>query len=338
MRRAPTFLVIAIGLPVLVVSMAFTITIGPAHLSVRDVFSVVGARLSLWQSDVSQIGQAIVWELRMPRVLLAAICGAGLGICGAVLQSLLRNPLADPFLLGISAGASTGVVSVVVLGAGLGTVGLTTGAFLGSLVAFVLVMMLATLAGGGTSRVILAGVAMTQLFAALTSFIVITSADAEQTRSVLFWLLGSLARARWESVAICAAVLLVVLVLCLSRAADLDAFTFGADAASTLGVNVRAVRALLLTATALLTAVLVSAAGAIGFVGLVLPHAARLLVGPSYRGVLPVTALQGAILLVWVDTLARAAAAPLEIPVGVVTALVGVPVFALLLVRSRGTR
>jgi iron complex transport system permease protein len=226
---------------------------------------------------------------------------------------------------------------VVVLGAGVGAISLTTGAFLGSLTAFALVMTLAKLAGGGTARVILSGVAGTQLFSAITSYIVITSADAEQTRGVLFWLLGSLSRARWPDVARAAAVCAAGVAVCLARSRDLDAFAFGQDAAPALGVPVRQTRALLLGTTALLTAVLVAAAGAIGFVGLVVPHAARLLVGPGHRPMLPVAAAVGAILLVWVDTLARTVAEPLEVPVGVVTALVGVPAFAVLLARRRVT-
>jgi iron complex transport system permease protein len=323
----------AAGLLVFALSIAVAATLGPADVSLVNVRDILLNHTGLTDIPVRAAENAIVWEERLPRALVAGACGAGLAVCGAVLQSLLRNPLADPFLLGISAGASTGVVAVVVLGLGVGVIGITAGAFLGSLIAFGLVIGLATLSGGGTARVILAGVAITQFFAAATSFIVITSADAEQTRSVLFWLLGSLARARWESVAWSAVTLLVVLAICLARAKDLDAFTFGTDAASSLGVDVRAVRALLLCATALLTAALVAAAGAIGFVGLMMPHAARLIVGPSYRAVLPVTAALGAILLVWVDTVARTAAAPQEIPVGVVTALVGVPAFALLLAR-----
>lgn len=334
-RGRNTVALVALGVPLLVVSIAVTTTIGPADLSVAEVFGVIGERLGLGDSELSRIGQGIVWELRLPRTLLAAVCGAGLGVCGAVLQSLLRNPLADPFLLGISAGASTGAVAVVVLGAGFGAVGITAGAFAGALIAFGLVVVLASVAGGGTSRVVLAGVAGTQLFSAVTSYVVITAADAEQTRGVLFWLLGSLSRARWVDVVPAAVVCGVVLVVCQSRAGQLDAFAFGTDAAASLGVSVARLRSLLLGATALLTATLVAAAGAIGFVGLVLPHAARLLVGPGHRALLPVTALLGALLLVWVDTLARTAAAPLEVPVGVVTALVGVPAFVVLLARRR---
>ncbi|WP_449619125.1 FecCD family ABC transporter permease [Saccharopolyspora pogona] len=324
------------ALPVLVVSIAFVITIGPADISVAEVAEVVRAKLGLGTTGVSRITQGIVWELRLPRALLAAICGVGLGVCGAVLQSMLRNPLADPFLLGISAGASTGAVAIAVLGVGAGTIGLAAGAFGGAMVAFALVMVLSALAGGGTSRVILAGVAGSQLFSALTSYIVITSADAQQTQGVLFWLLGSLAGARWDDVALAGIVCALGLLLCQSQAGSLDAFAFGRDSAASLGISVARVRGLLLVGTALLTATLVATSGAIGFVGLVLPQAARFLVGTRHRALLPTTAVLGAVLLVWVDALAGTVAAPQEVPVGVVTALVGVPAFAFLLIRKRG--
>ncbi|WP_235878183.1 FecCD family ABC transporter permease [Saccharopolyspora karakumensis] len=335
--RLPSSLIVLAGIPLLLLSIAVAVTLGPAPLSVTDVAGVVGARLGLGDTDVSRIGQGIVWQLRLPRAVLAAICGAGLGVCGAVLQSLLRNPLADPFLLGVSAGASTGAVLVVILGLGAGAIGLTAGAFAGALVAFALVMTLGAVAGGTTTHLVLAGVAGTQLFSALTSFVVITSADAEQTRGVLFWLLGSLSGARWNDVAVSGAVCAVCLLLCLSRAGALDAFALGHDTAAALGVHVTRLRVVLLVATALLTATLVAAAGAIGFVGLVLPQAARLLVGPRHRALLPVTAVLGAILLVWVDVLATTVAAPQEVPVGVMTALVGVPAFAALLARRGRT-
>lgn len=335
-RHPRAAVLIVAGIPLFVLSLATVVTIGPADLSVPDVFEIVGAHLGMGSTEQPQIAQGIVWQLRLPRALLAAICGAGLAVCGAVLQSLLRNPLADPYLLGVSGGASTGAVTVVVLGIGAGAVSLTLGAFVGALAAFAVVMTLAALAGGGTARVILAGVAGTQLFSALTSFIVMTSADAEQAQGVLFWLLGSLSGARWTDVVVTGSVCLLGLVLCLSRAGYLDAFAFGADSAASLGVAVNRLRALLFATTALVTATLVAAAGAIGFVGLVLPQAARLLVGPRHRALLPMAALLGAILLVWVDALATTVAEPQEVPVGVLTALVGVPAFAALLIRRQG--
>ncbi|MGB3358342.1 MAG: iron chelate uptake ABC transporter family permease subunit [Rhodococcus qingshengii] len=324
-----------IGVVTLAGSAAVAITLGPAGLSVGEVASIVVGHLGGTAADVTPIRDGIVWDLRLPRTLLAALCGAGLGLCGAIMQSLLRNPLADPFVLGISSGASTGAVLIVILGVGSGVIGLSSGAFIGAVISFALVLLLAHAAGGTPDRVILAGVAATQLFSALTSFIVITSADPEQTRGVMFWLLGSLGGADWLDVALCAAVVAVGLAVCLTHSRALDAFAFGEDAASSLGVNVWRVRVTLLLATALMTAVIVSVAGAIGFVGLVLPHAARALVGSNHRRLLPASALIGSIFLVWVDTVARTAIAPQELPAGVVTALVGVPAFAVILWRRK---
>ncbi|MFF0815930.1 FecCD family ABC transporter permease [Rhodococcus sp. NPDC003318] len=325
------------GLAVLVASIAVTVTIGPANLSVRDVYAVILEHWGIGSSGLTRLQDGIVWELRLPRTLLAAVCGAGLALCGAIMQSLLRNPLADPFVLGISSGASTGAVLVAVLGIGGGAISLSTGAFVGAVVAFGAVLALAAGAGGGTAKVLLAGVAGTQLFSALTSFVVMSSADAEQTRGVLFWLLGSLSGADWTDVALCGAVTVVGVTVCLAVASSLDAMTFGNSSAASLGVPVGTIRTLLLTVTALITAALVSAAGAIGFVGLVLPHAARFLVGPRHSRLLPATALIGAIFMVWVDAVARTVFAPQEIPVGVVTALIGVPAFALVLFRMGRT-
>ncbi|WP_215449703.1 iron ABC transporter permease [Streptomyces sp. ATCC 21386] len=328
---------LGVGLAVLALSVAVAVTIGPADIEVGDVWSVIASHLGWGTAEVSPIRDGIVWNLRLPRTLLAAVCGAGLAVCGAVMQSLLRNPLADPFVLGVSSGASTGAVVVVVLGAG-GALSLSGGAFVGALVSFALVLLLSHILGGSTDRVVLSGVAVMQLFSSLTSFIVMTAADAETTRGVLFWLLGSLSGADWGQVWLCLAVLALSLVVCLGYARTLDAFAFGQDAAATLGVAVARTRTVLLCVTALLTAALVSAAGAIGFVGLVLPHAARALVGPGHGRLLPVTAVAGAVFLVWADTLARTVLDPQELPVGVVTSLVGVPAFVLVLYRTRRMR
>ncbi|MGW0159798.1 FecCD family ABC transporter permease [Mycobacterium sp. NPDC003323] len=325
-------MIAAAGMVAVVVSAAVAVTIGPADISVADVVRVIIARLGHRDGGVGVTADAIVWELRLPRVLVAALCGAGLGICGVILQSLMRNPLADPFVLGIASGASTGAVLVAVLGFG-GMLTLSGGAFLGALAAFALVVVLAGLTGGGADRIMLAGVAGTQLFAALTSFIVFSSADAQQTRGVLFWLLGSFGGVDWYDVICCAVVCGLTSVVCLSQSNALDAFAFGEHAAAALGVAVGRVRVVLLGCTALLTAVLVSVAGAIGFVGLVLPHAARLLVGASHARLIPVVAVAGAVFMVWVDAAARTIFAPQELPIGVLTALIGVPVFVLILLR-----
>ncbi|MBR8741891.1 iron ABC transporter permease [Nocardiopsis sp. MG754419] len=335
MTSARPALLMVGGLVLLALSVSVAVTIGPADITPGQVWRSAAARAGWGESPLPPLREGIVWNLRAPRTLLAAVCGAGLALCGAVMQSLLRNPLADPFVLGVSSGASTGAVAVIVLGWGVGVVSLSAGAFVGALISFAMVMLLSHSLGGSMDRVVLSGVAAMQLFSALTSFIVLTSADAETTRGILFWLLGSLGGARWTDVLVCGAVLLLVLLVCLANTTTLDAFAFGEEAAANLGVRVDRARVLLLSATALLTAVLVSAAGAIGFVGLVLPHAVRAITGSSHARLLPITAVAGAIFLVWVDTVARTALDPQEIPVGVVTSLIGVPAFVIVLYRVR---
>ena len=323
------------GLALLVASVAIAMTLGPASVSLVNVRDVVTNHLGLTDIPVKVSKNAIVWEERLPRSLVAAACGSGLGICGVIMQSLLRNPLADPFVLGISSGASTGAVVVGILGIGGAALGLSGGAFVGALVAFGLVLLLAHLSGGNNDRVILAGVASTQLFSALTSLVIFAFADSDETRGVMFWLLGSLEGVRWDDVALCVAVVAVGVALCFYYAFVLDAFSFGNEVASSLGINVRAARTALLVVTALITATLVSVAGAIGFVGLVLPHAARFLIGSRHNRLIPVTALMGAVFMVWVDAVSRVAFAPTPLPVGVGTALVGVPAFIAILARRK---
>ncbi|RKS88380.1 iron complex transport system permease protein [Microbacterium sp. AG790] len=336
--RLPAALVIALGVVALVASIAAAMTLGAADVSLVTVRDVILNNLALANIPVRPAANAIVWEDRLPRALVAAACGAGLGLCGVVMQALLRNPLADPFILGVSSGASTGAVLVAVLGLGSGALGLSAGAFIGALVAFALVLVLARAAAAGTSGVILAGVAGTHFFSALTSLIVFAFADSDATRGVMFWLLGSLEGMRWNHVLLAIVVVTVGALAVAASAQTLDAFAFGDDVAASLGIHVSRVRTLLFILTALMTATLVSIAGAIGFVGLVLPHAARLLVGPRHARVVPTTIVLGALFMVWVDAASRTVFAPSPLPVGVGTALVGVPVFVALLVRRKKVR
>lgn len=318
----------------LVGSIGVAVTVGPADISVSTVVAVAADRLGLRDADVPLLRDYIVWRLRLPRVLGAAAIGAGLATVGAVMQTVTRNPLADPYLLGVSSGASLGAVAVLVVGIGGGVAALTGGAFVGALAAFAVVVAVsgrrAVLA---PSKVVLAGVAVAQLCAAATSFVIIWVADPHATQSLTFWLSGSLARVDWAALAWAAPVLAAVLVLLAVHARALNAFAFGEDAAATLGVPVARLRWLLLVATALLTAALVAVSGAIGFVGLILPHAVRFLTGADHRRLLPAVVLAGAIFLIWVDTAARTLFAPRELPVGVLTALLGVPAFVVLLRR-----
>jgi iron complex transport system permease protein len=279
---------------------------------------------------------AIVWQVRLPRVLLGVLVGAGLAICGVALQAMVRNVLADPYLLGVNSGASSGAAAAILFGVGVGYVeyALQATAFLGALAASLLVFFVARSAGRVTSvRLLLAGVAVGYALYALTSFLIFASGSAEGARSVMFWLLGSLALAQWNvPFAIVAVVVVAATALLTVWGRRLDALAIGDETAHTLGVRPERFRLQLLVVVALCVGVVVSASGSIGFVGLVVPHLARRAVGGAHVRVVLVAALMGAILLVWADVLARTLFAPQEIPIGIITSLVGAP-FLLVLIR-----
>lgn len=328
--------VVFLALVLLVAALWLGAAIGETSIPFGTVARTVANRL--WHAGYSlePIDEGIVWSYRLSRAVVAACCGAALALSGVVLQSLLRNPLADPYILGISAGASTGAVGVAILGLGSGFLTMPMGAFLGALVAFALVALLALKAGRGTAAVILAGVVGSQLFNALTSFIVTKSATAEQARGIMFWLLGNLSGVRWPDAWLAIPAALCGLLVCLWHARSLDAFTFGAESAASLGISVRRTYLALVGASAMMTAVMVSIVGSIGFVGLVIPHAARMLVGVRHGVLLPAAALIGAVFMIAADILSRIVIPGQVLPIGVITALVGAPAFAFILGRRGG--
>jgi iron complex transport system permease protein len=319
---------------ILILSITLAVTIGPADIGAGEVWAVIAHRLGLLaDSPISRLREGIVWELRLPRILAAAAVGAGLAICGAVMQALTRNPLADPYLLGISSGASVGAVAMLLIGA---TVLLPLGAFLGALAAMALTLGLARALGAITAaRAILAGLAVSALASALTSFLIFSTATGDSYREILSWLMGSLAGARWSDTGLAALALAAVGIPLLASGRILDGFVFGDTAARALGIDVERTRWLLLGLTALLTGVLVAISGAIGFVGLILPHAVRLIAGGRHRHLLPLAALAGAIFMVWADTGARTIFDPRELPVGILTAFIGAPAFFVILMANR---
>jgi len=317
----------------LVLSITLAVTIGPAEIRFDEVWASIASHLGLGTTPLTVLRDGIVWELRMPRVLTAACVGAGLALSGAVMQALTRNPLADPYLLGLSSGASLGAVSVILLGI---SVLLPVAAFVGALLALTVTLLLASALGRITpTRTVLAGLAVSSLAGAITSFVIFWTVTGDSYREILSWLLGSLSGARWPAVLIAGTAIIVIGIPVMATGRLLDSFAFGDTSAAALGVNVSGTRWALLGATALLTGAMVSVSGSIGFVGLILPHAVRLLVGPGHRALLPLSAVVGAIFLVWADTIARTIFDPRELPVGIVTALIGAPVFAFLLARRR---
>ncbi len=314
-------------------SVTLAVTFGPANITPGEVWGSILHHLGIGASPLSPLRDSIVWQLRLPRVLTAGAVGAGLALAGVVMQAITRNPLADPYLLGLSSGASLGAVAVLLLGS---TLLLPFAAFLGAVIALAATLLLAGAFGRITpGRTVLAGIAVSALAGAITSLIIFWTVTGDSYREILGWLLGSLAGARWPAVTIAVVAIVVAGIPIMLSGRLLDAFAFGDTSAATLGINVSATRWIMLAAAALLTGAMVSVSGAIGFVGLILPHAVRLLVGPRHRLLLPLSALVGASFLIWADTVARSLFDPRELPVGIVTAIIGAPVFAALLARRR---
>ncbi|GAB2629238.1 iron ABC transporter permease [Streptomyces capparidis] len=335
-RPAPWVALLSV---LLAVSVVAGVALGPTVVPFGDVLRYLAAGVTggtIPAADATDY--AVVWDIRTPRVLLAAVVGAGLSVVGVAVQTLVRNALADPFVLGISSGASVGATAVVVFGvfAGLGVYALSAAAFLGALGATALVYLAARGPLGLTPlRLVLTGVALGYGFQALMSVLVFASPNGQAARTVLFWLLGSLGSASWESLPLVSAAVVAAVVVLLRRSRALDVLSLGDETAASLGVDARALRRDLFLLTAGVTGLIVAVSGAIAFVGLVLPHMVRILVGSTHRRVLAVAPLTGACFMVWVDLLARTAVAPEELPLGVITALIGVPVFVTLM-RRRG--
>lgn len=331
----PTLASSILGLvALLLASLVLAVTFGPADIAPTEVWQTIAWHMGLaTDNPASRLRDAIIWDLRLPRVLAAAAVGAGLALCGAVMQALTRNPLADPYLLGLSSGASLGAVAFLLAGA---TLLMPLGAFLGAAGAMGLTLLMTQLLGGATpTRAILAGISISALAAAATSFLIFWSATGDSYREILSWLMGSLSGVVWsEALMVLVALTVAGLPVLLSGRA-LDAFAFGDTAAAALGVDVARLRWWLLGGTALLTGVLVSIGGAIGFVGLIIPHVVRLMTGSRHRVLLPVAMLLGASFMIWTDTAARSLFAPRELPVGIITALLGAPIFLLVLLRYR---
>ncbi|MCQ0025259.1 iron ABC transporter permease [Streptomyces somaliensis DSM 40738] len=340
-RRAPLPLLVAGLCAALPASLACGAVVGGSGLSWTEALHHLWAGLTGGSIAPDRLpSYTIVWELRFPRAVLAAVVGAGLASVGIAVQAMVRNALADPFVLGISSGAAVGANAVLIFGAfgALGVWALSTAAFLSALAAMALVYAIARTPRGLTPlRLVLTGTAMYYGFSAATTFMVFAAERGEAARSAMMWLLGSLGGASWSSVPIAAVAVLGGLVHLGWSARRLNALAMGDEAAAALGADPgRLRRELFLTASAV-TGAVVAVSGAIGFVGLMVPHAARMLVGADHRRLLVVAPLAGAVLLIWVDILSRVVLAPAELPLGVLTAAVGVPCFVLLMRRRTYT-
>ncbi|GGL69118.1 iron ABC transporter permease [Streptomyces anthocyanicus] len=318
--------------------MIVAIGVGAVNVPVGDVWHIVVHHVTgSGTAPPDPALDQIVWNFRAPRVVLAALAGAGLAVSGAVLQSAVSNPLADPTVLGFSYGATLGAVLAITLGGSVAAAGLgvSTAAFLGAMVAGALVFALGQRRGRmAPTRLVLAGVAVGYVFLSATSFVQL-HASPNELRTVLFWTLGSVAGAQWDQLPTVAVVVIATTVLLTLFGRRLNVLLAGDESATALGVDVNRLRLVLLVLSALLTGTVIAVAGGIGFVGLMIPHLVRLSTGADHRRLLPLTALLGAVYLVLVDLLSRTLDRPNELPLGILTALLGAPFFLWLLRRNK---
>ncbi|MEM7293343.1 MAG: iron ABC transporter permease [Pseudomonadota bacterium] len=332
-RSLRRLIMVLFAVCVLFACLVLDITTGPADLSFWRTFHViVQPEVATVQEDV------IIWDLRLPVALMAIAVGAMLGVSGAEMQTILNNPLADPFTLGLSSAASFGAALAIVLGwsvvPGLGGFFVTANAFFLAMMASLALFGFTRIRGATPETMVLVGIAMLFTFNALLAFLQYGASEL-QLAQLIFWQLGSLARATWEKVGICVAVLLIVLPYFIRMNWQLTALRMGEEKAASLGVNVTALRLGVLAGVSLLAAVAVSFVGAIAFVGLVGPHIARLIVGEDQRGFLPLSALAGALILSGTSILSKAITPGIVYPIGMITSLVGIPFFVSLILSQR---
>ena len=323
------------------VSVVVSVSLGAGSPRFNEAMQVIISKLFpfLNINPGPQLTQIIILNLRLPRIILAIIAGAGLAAAGATMQGVLRNPLVSSYVLGISSAAGFGAALAIVFGVGIlsvfgGYIVIVNG-FLFSLLAMVIVYCIARIRGMSSETVILVGVAVGFLFSALLSLIQYVAPEYKAVSAVVFWLMGSLTSATWEGILIILPIVVVTIVLMVQQSWNINVMSMGEDVATSLGVNSKRVLAINMVLETLATASIIAFTGVIGFVDLIAPHIARMLIGSDHRFLIPCSALVGAFMLLCSDTVARLVLAPTELPVGIVTSLLGVPFFIYILVSKR---
>ena len=327
-----------------VLSVMLSVSIGQVSIPLQQSFwvliqEITGGQLGSTVEISNALYTDIIWQIRFPRVLLAMVIGAGLALCGTVMQASVQNPLADPYILGISSGAALGATFSIMLGFSvgglLGEFGVASWAFIGALGAAALVLGLAGI-GGKTSSVklVLAGTVINALCNALSNFIIYFAKNAEGIRSVSFWTMGSLASAEWKTLPFISVIVIVTIVFFLFQSRVMNTMLMGEETAVTLGVNLDFYRRLYMVISSIITGILVSTCGIIGFVGLIVPHIVRSVVGSDHKRLVPTSILFGSLFMIWTDFFARTVVPNGELPVGIVTSLLGAPVFMYMLIKK----
>lgn len=334
-------LVLALLALALVVVLLLAIGVISSNVAPSVAYKIVLNNIfgkEIFEANWEALHETLIWEIRLPRILLAVICGAGLSVCGLLMQCVTKNPIADPYILGLASGASTGAVFMIVLGgASVGIASVSGGAFIGTLICSTLVFVVGTKYGksSSTTRLILTGLSISTIFSALTDLMISLAKNASQVKSALFWSMGSLGGAKWEVLPIPFLALLVTVVMVVLLSKSLDLLLFGDDSATMLGMNVSLVKSCIVLLASFLTSVLVSVTGAIGFLGLIVPHISRIICGNSHKRLVVVSSIIGAIFLLCCDLFAKNFFYPRDMPIGIITSLIGGTFFLWMLTSKK---
>ncbi len=336
--RAGYGLLLAAICVLILLAAFFSVSVGAVDVDPASIFKIIVDRAlgkEIFARAWEERTETIIWSIRFPRVIMAFIVGAGLSVCGVLMQALTKNPLADPYVLGISSGASTGAVCAIILGwfPFMGGYATIFGATLGAVLAILLSMGIATARGRITSsQLVLAGIATSALFSALTNLVIYgCHTGSDKTKTAQYWMIGSLSGADWGTTRYVAVVFVVALLIVLLFVRDLDVLLLGDDVAESLGVETGRIKGVIVLLATLLTGVVVSVSGVIGFIGLVVPHMVRALVGSKHLRLLPAAVLAGGLATMLADVVSRVVMAPEELPIGIIAALIGAPFFLYLI-------
>lgn len=327
---------------ILIISIGFFSVIGTASIKWVDVFRIVASKIPIIQdyidiSDIAFSHQTIIWAIRLPRVLLGVLVGASLSMAGAAFQGMFKNPMADPFVIGISSGAALGATLAIILRASISFIGVSTisiFAFIGAMITVLIVYNIAKVKNKvPITTLLLSGIAIGQFLTAIMSFLMVVYSN--DMSKIIYWTMGSLAGKGWEPMLKISIPVIVSIILLNFFSRDLNIMLTGEESAKSLGINVERTKVYILILGTFMVSMVVSVSGIIGFVGLIIPHIVRIIIGPDHRILLPVSGLVGGIFMIFSDTLARTIISPVEIPVGIITALFGGPFFLYLLKKKK---
>ena len=326
-------------LVILFLSIGFAVTIGSVDISIKEVYQVILYKLlNIGDSSIGTGAVAdVVWLIRMPRIVLAIAVGVGLSVVGIVMQAIVKNPLADPYILGVSSGASLGATLAVVLGIGsvFGSNSLGIMGFIGAFGVSILVLIISNIGGRSNSiKLLLAGMALSSVCSSFSSFLVYISDDSQKLKTITFWLMGSLAGAKWNEIIIILPVIILGTIFFITQYRTLNLMLLGDEVSITLGTDLHKFRIIYLLITSLMIGLLVYVSGMIGFIGLIIPHIVRIIFGTDHKRIIPIAALLGAIILIWADVISRILIKGTEIPIGIVISIIGAPLFVWLMIKK----